>query len=76
MRRCHLKEWRFQFFNSVGKNASFVDDWLARTIKLKNYFSRKKCEARGSIVHIAQFFPETMPPFVQYDKMKKSLFFL
>lgn len=54
----------------------FLLSWLAWMIKLKNYFGRKKCEARGSIVHIAQFFPETMPPFVQYDEMKKSLFFL
>lgn len=37
------------------------------------HFSRKKCEARGSIVHNAQFFPKTMPPFVQYDEMKKKI---
>ena len=51
--------------NEVGK-------WVIFPIKLKNYFVLKKCEARSSIVHIAQFFPETMPPFVQYDEMKKS----
>ena len=30
-----------------------VEKWVIFPIKLKNYFGRKKCEARGSIVHIA-----------------------
>ena len=39
--------------------------------KMKFLIQSEKMRGRGSIVHIAQFFPETMPPFVQYDEMKK-----
>ena len=48
-----------------------VEKWGERVAISIFHFGQKKCEARGSIVHNAQFFPETMPPFVQYDKMKK-----
>ena len=54
-----------------------VEKWVTFPIKLKNYFGRKKCEARSSIVHIAQFFPETMPPFCAiWQNEKKFIFFV
>lgn len=71
MRRSHLKEWRFQFFNSVGKNAGFFAQLACLSDKMKFLTRSEKMRGPRFDCAYCTIFSRNHAPFVQYDKMKK-----